>query len=152
MLPQCLEQKVLKFVHLSLGYLGTDKCRAEIDHVFHVKNVGRKIRKLIATCDICQRTKHMNRAYNMEERHHLPQRPGELCVVDIYGSIPASRGNVKYIFVCYDVFSKYVKLFPLKSATTKACLNKLQNHYFVDVIKPKIILSDSSGHLCGGGN
>jgi hypothetical protein len=30
-----------------------------------------------------------------------------------------------YIFVCFDVFSKFVKLYPLKAATNKACLKKI---------------------------
>jgi transposase InsO family protein len=45
--------------------------------------------------------------------------------------------------VCYDVFSKHVKLYPLKSATTRACLNKLTNHYFLHVVKPEVVLSDN---------
>jgi transposase InsO family protein len=45
--------------------------------------------------------------------------------------------------VCLDVFSKHVKLYPLKAATTRSCLNKLINHYFLEAIKPKVILSDN---------
>ena len=45
------------------------------------------------------------------------------------------------------MFSKYVKLYPLKLATTKACLNKLLNHYFVNVIKPKVVLSDNGSQF-----
>jgi len=41
------------------------------------------------------------------------------------------------------VFSKHVKLYALKAATTRSCLNKLLNHYFTQVIKPKCILSDN---------
>ena len=55
--------------------------------------------------------------------------------------------NIKYIFVCYDVFYKYVKLNILKLATTKACLNKFLNHYFVNVIKPTVILSDNGSQF-----
>jgi hypothetical protein len=44
-----------------------------------------------------------------------------------------TEDEIMYIFVCYDVFTKYVKLCPLRSATTRACLNKLLNYYFVDV-------------------
>jgi transposase InsO family protein len=39
------------------------------------------------------------------------------------------------------MFTKHVTLL-LKTATTKSCLNKLCNHYFVKVMKPKIISSD----------
>lgn len=78
-----------------------------------------------------------------EERSHLPIKPGSLCAIDLYGSFPTSRSGVKYILVCYDMFSKHVKLYPLKAATTKSCLNKLINHYFLHVIKPEVILSDN---------
>jgi hypothetical protein len=50
---------------------------------------------------------------------------------------------VKYILVCYDVFSKHVKLYLLKAAPTRACLNKLTNHYFLHVVKPEVVLSDN---------
>jgi hypothetical protein len=54
MLPNNLEQKLLKYAHISLGHLGVDKCSEEIKYVFHVKDPGRKLRKFIACCDICQ--------------------------------------------------------------------------------------------------
>jgi hypothetical protein len=70
--------------------------------------------------------------------HHFPSRPGDACAVDIYGSLPESKGNVRYIFECYDVFSKFIKSFALMSATTKALLNKLVNQYFGKVINHSI--------------
>jgi len=45
--------------------------------------------------------------------------------------------------VCCGVLSKHVELYPLKAATTGACLNKIINHYFLHVIKPEVILSDN---------
>jgi transposase InsO family protein len=35
-------------------------------------------------------------------------------------------------------------MYALKSATTKACLNRLVNQYFGSVITPKVILSDNA--------
>ena len=81
------------------------------------------------------------------EKHHLPTKPGDLCAIDLYGGLPTSRSGVKYILVCYDVFSKHVKLYPLKGATTKACLNKLINKYFGEVIEPKAIMSDNGNQF-----
>jgi hypothetical protein len=44
-----------------------------------------------------------------EERSDLPTKPSCLCAIDLFGSLPTSRGGVKYILVCYDVSSKQVK-------------------------------------------
>ena len=154
MLPSCLEQKVIEYTHASLGHLGVDKCMHQIEQSLHVKNLGRKIRKFIACCELCQRAKHPTQSYNIEEKNHLPTKPGDVCAIDLHGSLPTFRAGVKYILVCYDVFSKHVKLYPLRAATTKACLNKLINKYFGEVIKPKAIMSDNGnfGHRVGKGN
>jgi hypothetical protein len=66
---------------------------------FYFRNLGRKLRKFIVDYDRCQRTKHMNRAYDVTEKHHFLKRLAELCAVDLYGSLPTSRGNVRFIFV-----------------------------------------------------
>jgi hypothetical protein len=143
MLPECFEIPIIQYVHRSLGHTGVDKCIWEIKRSFHLKNIGRKVRKFVASCDTCQRVKHPNRSLHIEERSHIPKQPGDLCSIDFYGPLPTGRGGVKYILVCLDVFSKYVKLYPLKAATTKSSLNKMINHYFIEVVKPQVILSDN---------
>jgi transposase InsO family protein len=68
--------------------------------------------------------------------------PGELVTLDLYRQLPVGRGGVKYLLVCFEVFSKHVTLYPLKAATTKNCLDKLINNYFPNTMKPQIILTD----------
>jgi hypothetical protein len=142
MLPKNLEHQVIGYVHALLGHQGTDKCMIQIAQSFNLKSLGRKVRKYVAHCDICQRAKHPNRAYEVAKISHLPTKPGELLTVDLYGPLPTGRGGVKHLFVCLDFFSKHVKLYPLKATTTKSCLKKLKYHYFQEVIKPITILSD----------
>jgi hypothetical protein len=86
--------------------------------------------------------KHPNKAYEVANISHLPSKPGELVTIDLYGPLPTGRGGVKHLLVCLEVFSKHVTLYPLKSATTKSCINKLTTHYFKETIKPEVILSD----------
>jgi hypothetical protein len=84
MLPNNPEQKLFKYVLFSLGHLGVDKCSEDIKYVFNVKDLGRKLRKFIACCDVCQKTKHPNRSTDVEEKHHFPRKPDDVCAVDIY--------------------------------------------------------------------
>jgi len=147
MLPSCLEQKVIEYAHTSLGHLVVDKCMSQIGHSLHMKNLGRNVRKFIACCDLCQRAKHPTQSHTIEEKHHLTTKPGDICAIDLYGGLPTSRSGVKYILVCYAVFSKHVKLYPLKAATTRACINKLINKYFGEVIKPTVIMSDNGNQF-----
>ena len=128
-MPACLEERAIQYTHTSLGHLGVKNCMQQIKQAYQLKNLGHKLRTFLACCDTCQRVKFPNRAIIVEEMSLLPTKPGSLCAVDLFGSLPTSRGGVKYIMVCYDVFSRYVKLYPLKAATTKTCLNKLINHH-----------------------
>jgi hypothetical protein len=142
MLPNQLGHQVIRYVHTFLGHQGTDKCMLQKSQSFHLRSLGKKLRKYVAHCDICQRAKHPNRAYEIERISHLPTRPGELLTVDLYGPILTGRGGVKYLLVCLEFFSKHVTLYPLKAATTRSCLRKLKDHYFQRVVPPKVILSD----------
>jgi hypothetical protein len=56
-LPTELEEQVISFVHTALGHLGTEKCMSQIAHTFCVKNLGRKVRRFVSSCDVCQRIK-----------------------------------------------------------------------------------------------
>ncbi|PNF24082.1 hypothetical protein B7P43_G04703 [Cryptotermes secundus] len=130
MLPRQLETRVFRYAHTLLGHQGTDKCILQIAHTFHLKSLGRKVRKFMAHCDTCQCVKHPNRSYEIERISHLPIRPGELLTVDLYGPLPTGRGGVKHLLVCLEFFTKHVTLYPLKAATTQSCLRKLRDHYF----------------------
>jgi len=113
-LPECLEIHIIQYVHTSLGHAGVDKCAWEINHSFRIKNIGRKVPGLIASCDICESFKHPNSSLDIEEKGHVPNKPRELCSIDLYGPLPTGRGEVRNILECFEVFYKYVKLYPLK--------------------------------------
>jgi hypothetical protein len=103
-LPASLEERTIQYTHTSLGHLGVEKCMQQIKQAYHLKNLGHKVRKFIACCDTSQRVKFPNRAFVTEEWIHMPTRPGSLCAIDLFVSLPTSRGGMKYILVCYDVF------------------------------------------------
>jgi hypothetical protein len=66
--------------------------------MLQVRDLGKKLRRLIALC-VCQRVKHPNRSFTIEEKRHFPTSSRDVCPVDTYRSLPVSKGNVPYIFV-----------------------------------------------------
>lgn len=61
-LPSHLESQIIKYVHHVLGHAGTDKCVEQLARSFYIRNLGRKVRKFVAGCDVCQQVKHPNRS------------------------------------------------------------------------------------------
>jgi hypothetical protein len=117
---------------------------AHISHTFLLKNRSRKARKLISRCSVCRMIKHPTRRFETECRSHIPRAVGDICAVDVYGPLPNGRGGIHYIFVCLGVFTKIFKLYALRAATTKKCLQKTTPHYIANVTRPTCILNDSA--------
>ena len=47
-----------------------------------------------------------------------------------------------YLLVVLDVFTRFVKLYPIKKATSLVLAKKIVSEYIVEVGRPTIILSD----------
>lgn len=87
--------------------------------------MNRAIAHVIKTCDECQRNKPFNFKAARNIMAHKPTMLLERISVDLMGPLPTGRGGVHYILAVLDTFSKYIKLYALKKATTKAILNEI---------------------------
>lgn len=142
-IPETLTKGLINCVHTKLGHPGTYKTIAYISQYYYWKSMNRDIKKFVISCDLCQRVKIKNQ--NMEGAFRIVQssEPGDLVSVDFFGPLPRSIGGMEYIFVVLDVFSKYVRLYPIKRETTDTVLRKLIDSYFPEMGIPKRILSDN---------
>jgi hypothetical protein len=138
-LPAEKKEQVKSFVHTSLGLLGREKFMYQISHIFHVKNLGRNVQRLISRCDICQRVKHPNRMFEADSMSRMPKTTRILCAVDFYGNFPTGRRVIHYILVCSNVFTKCVKSYAVRAATDRTCPQKITKHYEADLTRPKSI-------------
>ena len=73
----------------------------------------------------------------------MRKEPNDLIAVDTHDPMPTSNFGHKYIFIVYDVFSKFITLYAMKSLTTKGCLNKITKNYVPAYGAPRAILSDN---------
>lgn len=141
--PPALVKDVIWTYHYDTGHCGASKCQAAIARNFWWKGMSRTIRRVLRTCDRCQKAKYPRRYLEGKWNSTLPQEKGELVLCDYYGPLPKSKGGFQYVFVLIDGFTKYVKLYPLRRATTKMSLKKFLVDYCGELGKPKKILSDN---------
>lgn len=100
------------------------------------------IKSWVLACDVCQRIKSYNKSTNTEYQMVKSEKTGDLISVDLYGPLPMSRGGVQYIFVVLDVFSKLVRLYSIKKATSYIVSRKICEQYVSELGRPQRILSD----------
>lgn len=146
-IPPPLVNDIIWAYHEELGHYGAIKCYAAISRNFWWAGMTRYIRKLLATCDKCQRNKYPRQKLEGIWQNVLPQAKGETVMCDFFGPLPKAKGGYQYIFVILDGFTKYVRLYPLRRATTRMSLKKFLTDYCVKFGTPKRILSDNGSQF-----
>ena len=128
--------------HEMYAHIGPLKVIKMLNDFFYYPKLAKIVRRRLASCDSCQRNKVTNQTCFSEMKNYLPQRPNEISSIDLYRPLPASKGGFKYISSTIDAFSKYVVLYPLRRANTKAVISKLKKDHFPKYGKPSKIVTD----------
>ena len=125
--PSNISGDIIAEIHQMFGHLGTKKCMKMLQEHFTFDRMLKKVKTYIQTCDVCQKCKDTN---NKElfggTRAVIPTARGDLVSADYYGPLPTGTGGVKYLLVIVDNFTKYVKLFTLRRATTTTTLRRIK--------------------------
>jgi transposase InsO family protein len=128
--------------HEYLGHFGENKVFHHLFQYFTWPGMRRSIHKIMAACDICQKTKYPNSTLTLPMQSNLPKKPGELLCIDLFGPLLRANLGMTCLLVVMDAFSKYVVVYPLRRPTTDKILRKILYEYIPSFGKPVAILSD----------
>lgn len=134
--PSNVLHKLIVSYHVTLGHCGPKKCFEALRDTFYFPNLRRVVSRVLVPCIyFANEAKSLNKNYCGMMQNILPTAPGQLIAVDLYGPLPRSRGSFCHIFVLLDVFTKYVKLDPLRVPKTSIILRH-EADYVATVGKP----------------
>lgn len=142
MLPDALGQLMIKEIHEKYGHIGSTRTYNMFKENFTGDKVSHIVKATIRRCEVCQLCKDHHRVGIGETKPIIPAGKGCLISADFYGPLPTSIGGVRHLLVFIDNFTKYVKLYTMKRATTTIAINKLRL-YSQEVGTPKAILTDN---------
>lgn len=140
-IPKTLENSIISKSHENLGHLGANKVYCHLKTVVIFPQMQKKIREFVKSCLDCQQSK-------ISTKNVCPLQPVlassclELVSVDIYGPLPKSFGNLTCILVVLDIFSKYVRLIPVRSATGVIVTRRFIKGFVEQIGKPVTVISD----------
>lgn len=142
--PTDAEPNIIMDYHQRYGHMGTLKVAKAMEEHFYMKNIQKKVQRNINRCHICQLVKYNN---DRKEGVMIPitsTHKLEKIFLDICGPFPRSGGRHRYRFIVImlDHFTRYVKLYPITKATTRAILNIIIHLYLPTVGVPKCIITD----------
>lgn len=141
-LPKHLINEVVIAFHDYYGHIGPLKTIHSLKHICYFPSFHKTIHSVVQSCDICQKCKIKTSLVAGPMQHVLSQKPLDKLLVDFYGPLPVGIYGLQYIFVVLDNFSRFVKLFPLRKATARACISKLTQYYFPQYGCPQNLVSD----------
>lgn len=115
---------------------------------YYWPSMQRDIGKYIRECEVCNATKPSNKCLVQPMgKYRDPEKPFKMIAMDYVGpETRTSRGN-KYTVVAIDIFSKFVVMKPLRTASTEATIEFLQSEVFYKYGVPAIIISDNGPQL-----
>ena len=142
-IPSRMEEEIILSFHHGLAHSGVHKTMLTIEEHLYIKQLGKKARKLVGKCELCQKAKDVHVHYDYESQNILRENPNDLICVDGHGPLITGKYNYRHILVVFDVFSKFIKLYPMRALTTTGCLRRLDEDFIPKYGKMKAILSDN---------
>lgn len=146
-LPKTITWRILMKIHQLLVHFGTDKVIAFAEQHFYGFNIAKVARDVVASCKLCIATKHYQRATEGTQYFNLPNAPGMVVSLDIFGPLPKTREGYRYLLVLMDQFSKYTRLYPMDNQILETIVTILQDQYFPEEGLPGAILTDNGGQF-----
>ncbi|XP_042969094.1 uncharacterized protein LOC122301779 [Carya illinoinensis] len=140
-----LRDEILNHFHNSKegGHSGWLRTYIRLKHFFHWEGIKGDVKRLVASCDICQKAKYDTRPEaGLLQPLPIPNRIWEDLAMDFIEGLPISAGH-EVILVVVDRLSKYAHFIPLyhpytAKSVAKAFVNNITKlHGF-----PRTIVSD----------
>lgn len=141
--PGAIVRPLVEETHRIYGHCGTYKTFKLLQQNHQFKNMYQTIKRIIKVCDLCQKAKISNLTARGPTLSLTPEEPRELISADLMGPLPRGQGGCRYILALLDVFSKYIKLYPLKRATTDTIIKRIIRDYIPTMGLFKKILTDN---------
>ncbi|XP_036139609.1 uncharacterized protein LOC118644672 [Monomorium pharaonis] len=145
--PDHVKWRFLNKIHVYLLHFGTDKTLDFAKQFFQISNLEKLSRDVVASCNVCQATKYYTRATRGIQYYDLPERPGKVVSLDIFGPLPQTAKGNKYVLVVMDQFSKLTKFYTMPNQKLETIINTLQLSCFNDIGIPSEILTDNAGQF-----
>lgn len=121
------------------GQYGILRTTARITQRYFWPGMRNEIAKYVRKCVKCQQYKSSNLKPAGIIQSVVSKQHFEVIAADLFGPLPETSEGYQYILIVEDVASRWVEIFPLKTATAQNCAEALINEIFMRFGTPRRI-------------
>lgn len=139
--PDEMVNSVIRETHEKIGHMGISKTMAQLRMFYWFPKMQERVADFLRGCIKCVMYATPNS--NARNLHSIEKKPVpfDTIHIDHFGPLPALKSQRKHILVVVDAFTKFVKLYAVKSVGSKEVICALKK-YFETYSRPKRIISD----------
>ncbi|KAL1488854.1 hypothetical protein ABEB36_014649 [Hypothenemus hampei] len=148
--PKDLRLDVLKRCHdhPAAGHVGVFKTFWKLASRYYWPKMRADVVRFVRSCRVCAQSKVEQKppCGLMGNRPRISQ-PWQSISLDFVGPLPRSKHGNSYILVVTDFFSKYVVLFPCRSANSKSLVKFVEEGIFLTYGTPQFLTCDNGTQM-----
>jgi len=130
------------------GHVGIFKTFWKVAERYYWPKMRADITKYVRCCKICAQNKvEQKRPAGLMGNRPVITEPWQSISLDYIGPLPRSKQGNTYILVVTDYFSKYVVLFPCRSATAKSLVKHVEEGIFLVYGAPQNLTCDNGSQM-----
>lgn len=147
-IPPESKLEILKQNHDEVAHLGITKTVNRISENYFWKNMRDDIKDYVRSCVVCKASKPVtiNTQAPMGNQK-IANYPFQTISMDFIGVLPRSKLGNTVLFVVSDWYSKFVFLYPMRSADTTRMCTFLEEVIFLRFGVPQTIISDNGSQF-----
>lgn len=141
-----LTTQICNDLHVRFGHTGIRKTWTIFRENYYCKYDIRLFKQIINKCKLCCLGKYKNHTNQNTIGSIIATHPLQIVAIDYISNLITSDDEYKHILVLYDVYTKYVKLYPSKRCNTNITILGI-NEYYREIGKPLTILTDNATYF-----
>lgn len=140
--PKEMELQLIQSTHEKIGHFGSSKCFEKIKSRYWFPSMRAKVDSFVKNCIKCIIYSAPNRT-SERTLYSIPKKPlpFDTIHIDHFGPLPSVISKQKHILVIIDAFTKFVRVYPATSTSTKEVCRTLEK-YFEFYSRPVRLISD----------
>jgi len=141
-IPDNKRDKFIQHIHLLLCHAGMEKILNYIEDIYAMKDIKKKVKEIIETCEGCQKRKVLTTRTKEVIIKQQCNNPFESIFIDFCGPLKTNRYGKKYILGIIDQFSRYVSLTAITKQDEETTSKTILNNWILKFGAPRLIHVD----------